>query len=158
MIRVYMIRDHETKEVKIEDNYFFEYIRKEYEKNVDNVIGQVFEKYKFFCIRGVHSMTYADEVKTEYTWEYMKQNGIKIDIETFIFTEDVLSKEEAETKLKELRTKMEREKFYGSMNIRQLKQGYLDKVHADNYRDYSMCSEPKINEQLVDKVHLVIRG
>lgn len=32
MIRVYMIRDHETKEVKIEDNYFFEYIRKEYEK------------------------------------------------------------------------------------------------------------------------------
>lgn len=158
MICAYMLRDQETKEAKIKDNYFFECIRKEYEECVDKVLGQVLDKYKFFCIRSQISTTYAEEVKTEYNWADMKEHGVNIDIKTIIFTEDVLDKEAAECKLNDLKAAMEKEKFYGSISLYLLNQDCLDNVNSENFNDYNRRHKPEIGKQVIDRLHCVIRG
>lgn len=158
LIRVYMHKGDDKKEARIEDNYFFEYIRNDYEECVNKVIGQFFEKYKFFCVRGLHSMTYADVVKTEYTWEDMKHNAIKIDIETILFTEDELDKEELVNKMEELKAQLEKEQFYGSVVLYHLNQECLNNVDLENYKNYNKRHLPEIGVQVKDRRHMVIRG
>ena len=133
-IHLYM-HDYATDHPVIEDNYFFETIRDEYDAYMKDVIKDYFESFKVFYAKE-HRYPYARDLKLGDTWEYIRSNGIEFDMDILLFTDDELDDETFITRFYDLLQTLYKNKVYGVLSVLNIKKGFLEKVNEANEASY----------------------
>lgn len=131
-IHLYM-HDYATENHIIEDNYFFETIRDEYDAYIKDVIKDYFESFKVFYAKGHH---YPKNLKLGDTWEYIRTNDIEFKMDIFIITDDEMDDETFKTRFYDLLLKLYNNNVCGFLAALDIKKGFLDKINDDNEEEY----------------------
>ena len=135
-IHLYM-HDYATENHIIEDNYFFETIRDEYDAYMKDVIRNYFESFKVFYVKDHH---YPQNLKLGDTWEHIRENHLeykrqfKMDI--FIITDDVLDNAALKKRFYDLLLRLYNENVRGFLAVLNIKKGFLNRINDENRRDY----------------------
>ncbi len=133
-IHLYM-DDYATDHPVIEDNYFFETIRDEYDTYMKNVIKDYFDSFKVFYVKQ-HHYPYAKDLKLGDTWEYIRTNEIEFDMDIFIITDDEMDKETFKKSFYDLLMTLYKDNVTGMLFALNIIKGFLDKINDDNRHDY----------------------
>ncbi len=133
-IHLYM-DDYATDHHLIQDNYFFETIRDEYDTYMKNVIKDYFDSFKVFYVKR-HRYPYAKGLKLGDTWEYIRTNKIELKIDIFIITDDVMDKETFKKSFYDLLLSLYKDNVTGTLLALNIKKGFLDKINDDNRHNY----------------------
>ena len=145
-IHMYM-HDYATKNHIIEDNYFFETIRDEYDAYMKDVIKEYFESFKVFYVK---RHRYPKNLKLGDTWEYIRTHdnefNIPFEMDIFIFTDDVLDEETFKNRFYDLLLKLYNNNVGGILSVQNIKKGFLDKINYDNRHDYWSSPQEKYEE------------
>lgn len=135
-IHLYM-HDYATENHIIEDNYFFETIRDEYDAYMKDVIKDYFKSFKVFYTTGYH---YPKNLKLGDTWEYIrthnKEFNIPFKMDISIVIDDVLEEEEFRKRFYDLLLKLYNDNVRGFLAALNIKKGFLDKINDDNEGEY----------------------
>lgn len=152
VVYVRLSRDEKTKEVVIEDTYFFEKIRDEYEKELSALFAEFFQTIKFFCERTNTSYTKKEVFESDYTWDEVKKRSLEIRLDVVAFTEDEFSREEFQQKHKSMIEKMRENNMFAFLRMYHLNNNCLENVNANNFREYRLRHLPEIGCQVRDKL------
>lgn len=135
-IHLYM-HDYATENHIIEDNYFFETIRDEYDAYMKDVIKDYFESFKVFYGKGNH---YPQNLKLGDTWEYIRTHdnefNIPFEMDIFIITDDVIDEDTYKTKFYDLLLKLYNNNVGGFLAALNIKKGFLDNINRENEAKY----------------------
>ncbi len=148
-IHLYM-HDYATDHHLIQDNYFFETIRDEYDTYMKNVIKDYFDSFKVFYVKQ-HRYPYAKDLKLGDTWEYIRTNKIEFDMDIFIITDDDMDKETFKKSFYDLLLTLYKDNVTGTLHALKIKKGFLDKISDDNRHDYWSDPDDEFDSIRIDE-------
>ena len=135
-IHLYM-HDYATENHLIEDNYFFETIRDEYDAYMKDVIKDYFESFKVFYGKGNH---YPKNLKLGDTWEYIrthnKEFNIPFKMDIYIITDDSMDEETFNKRFYDLLLRLYKDNVRGFLAALNIKKGFLDNINRENKAKY----------------------
>ncbi len=135
-IHLYM-HDYATENHIIEDNYFFETIRDEYDAYMKDVIKDYFESFKVFYVKNFH---YPQNLKLGDTWEYIRTHNneynIPFEMDIFIVVDDVVDEESFKKRFYDLLLNLYNDNVRGFLAAQNIKKGFLEKINDENRHDY----------------------
>ncbi len=146
-IHLYM-HDYATENHIIEDNYFFETIRDEYDAYMKDVIRNYFESFKIFYAKELY---YPKNLKLGDTWEYIRTNNIEFKMKHYIVTDDVMDEVTFKKRFYDLLLKLYNENVSGVLYVLDIKKGFLDKINDENRQDYWSDSQNKYEAIRISK-------
>ena len=134
-IHLYM-HGYATENHVIQDNYFFETIRDEYDMYIKDVIKDYYESFKVFYHKGLY---YPKNLKLGDTWEYIRTNKLDFKMDISIITDDVMDEETFKNRFYDLLLKLYNDNVRGCLLAKNIKKGFLENINDDNRYDY-WCS------------------
>lgn len=153
MVTVYVKEDKDGT-IILKDDYFFEYIRKEYDDCVTKLAGEVFKNFKIFYTR---EMYHDDqELKIGDTLEYIQKNDIDFSVSIKILTDDDFTSEEFNEKFVELIRKMHQKNLNGTVIVYHIYKGNMDSLNELNYDKFVSVSGQKWTERIIEDKHKLI--
>ena len=135
-IHLYM-HDYATKNHIIDDNYFFETIRDEYDAYIRGVAKDYFQSFNVFYRKQHH---YPRDLKPGDTWEYIRTHNSEynfpFEMDHYIFTDDTMDEYTFKKRFYDLMLKLYNENVSGYVAALNVKKGYLQKINDDNAHEY----------------------